>query len=122
MTVWEKALVNMEKGYAKLSAFAATFSERVKSDINIIRVRMQMDDARAAIAKQHEIIGSRLLEQSGNGTLPTSIEVFFKQEDIAAAIERIIKLEKDLDGLQEELNLEAASIKNPPRKEEGKAA
>lgn len=110
----------MEKGYAKLSSFATNFSERVKSDIQIIRIRMQMDEARAKIAQQHEFIGGRLLEQSGGGTLPASFDLFFRQEDISAAMERISSYEKDLDGLEEELSLEAGAITKHARKAEDK--
>ena len=122
MTVWEKSLVNMERGYARLNSFAKNVSERVKSDINIVRVRMQMDELRKKLEKQHAVIGNRLLEQSESGSLPSTFELFFKQDDIAASLERIIKIEKDLDGLEEELNREAAAVASPSKKDEGKAA
>lgn len=122
MTVWEKALVNMEKGYAKLSSFAANFSVRVKSDITIIRVRMHMDDLRKEIAGEQAAIGGRLREQFQSGTLPSSFELFFKQEDVAAALDKIAKLEKDVKGLEEELNRESAAILSQPPKGGGKAA
>lgn len=122
MTVWEKALVNMEKGYEKLNSFAKNVSERVKSDINIVRVRMQMDELRKDIEKQHAVIGCRLLEQSDSGSLPSSFEGFFRQDDISAALEAIARLEKSLDGLEEELNKEAAAVSSRPRKDEGKPA
>ncbi len=122
MTVWEKALVNMEKGYARISSFAANFSERVKSDINIIRIRMQMEDLRTSIAKEHAFIGARLLELAEDASLPTAVDQFLTREDIAATRERIQKLEKDLDGLEEELSLEAATITKKPGTEKEKAA
>ncbi|MDH4162568.1 MAG: hypothetical protein OEW15_07740 [Nitrospirota bacterium] len=122
MTVWEKALVNMEKGYTRVTSFAGTLSERVKSDIAIIRIRMQMDRVQKAIGEQHRKVGERLLEQSTGGTLPANFAAFFKQGEIASLLERIAQLEKEADGLLEELSREADAIKAKPKQPEGKHA
>lgn len=122
MTVWEKALVNMEKGYNRVTLFASTLSERVKSDISIVRIRMQMDRVQKEMDEQHRVIGARLMEQNSGGTLPASFAIFLKQGEIAAATERLAQLEKESDGLQEELGREAEAIKTKPKAPEGKNA
>lgn len=122
MTVWQKALINLEKGYDKLSSFAAVFADRVKAEITIIRVRMQIDDVRDRIGEQQRLIGARLLAQRSEDALPRSFARFFQQDDIVAALERITQLEKELEMLQEELSDETAAVADASGKNEERAA
>ena len=44
MMIWEKVMSNMQKGSDKLMAAAATFSERVQAELNIVRLRIRLDN------------------------------------------------------------------------------
>jgi hypothetical protein len=95
----------------------------VQAEINIIRLRMQLDDVKEHIREQHMIIGRKLLELRNNAALPASFELFFKSDDIAAALEKIASCEKDLENILDELRTEAAAVQAvSTRKEEEKAA
>jgi archaellum component FlaC len=123
MNLWEKTIINLQQGYEKMTAFAAVFSERLKAEINIIRLRMQLDEVQEQIRDQHYIIGRKLLELRDGGSLPASLELFFKNDEIASALEKISSYEKDLENILDELRSEADALKAvPTRKDEEKAA
>ncbi len=44
VTIWEKAVLNMQKGSRKIAAAAAVFSERVKAELTIVRLRIRIDE------------------------------------------------------------------------------
>ncbi len=118
MPLWDRTLTNLQKGHDKLMVLAQTFSERVKAEITIIRVRMEIDEVRVKIAVQHGIIGRRLIELRDSGALPQSFELFFKDGDVVSALEKIAQYERDLENLKDELRSEARSVQAvPPEKD-----
>lgn len=121
MTVWEKTLINLQKGHARLLSFAAIFSERLRAEINIIRLRMQIDAVRGKINEQHRFIGQRLLSMKEGDTLPRTTELFFRNDEIAASLEKIERYHKDLEILLDDLQHEADVLKPSPRHEETSA-
>ena len=118
MAVWERTITNLQKGYDRLTSFAAVFSERLRSEVNIIRIRTQIDGVRSEMAEQHRIIGEKLLLMRDDGTLPASNELFFANDEIAAALERVAGLERELENLMDELQAEADALKRSARKKE----
>jgi hypothetical protein len=123
MSLWEQTLINVQKGYDRLTTFAATFSERVKAEITIMRVRLQIDAARARMDEQHRVIGRVLLDLRESDNLPPSFDLFFKNSDIATALEKIGACERDLENLKDELRSEADALKAmPPRKNEDESS
>jgi hypothetical protein len=114
MTVWEKTLTNLQKGYAKLASFAATFSDRVKAEITIVRLRMQIDGIQAKVHEQQQFIGQKLLEMKENDTLPGSFDLLFKNYEIASALEKIDRYQKDKEILLDDLQREAEVLKPAP--------
>jgi hypothetical protein len=114
MTLWEKTIVNLQRGYEKMTSFADVFSERVRAEINIIRLRMQLDDVRNRIREQHHIIGRKLLELRDGEMLPASLDLFFQNEEIATALEKIALLENDQENILDELRSEAEALKPVP--------
>jgi uncharacterized protein YfcZ (UPF0381/DUF406 family) len=123
MNLWEKTIFNVQQGYEKLTAFAAFFSDRMKAEINIVRLRMQQDEVQDQIRDQYSIIGKKLLEMRDNASLPASLELFFKNDDITAALEKIVSYEKHLENILDELRSEADAVKAAPsQKDEEKAA
>jgi hypothetical protein len=113
MTVWEKTLINLQKGYAKLASFAAIFSDRVKAEITIVRLRMQIDGVQAKVYEQQQFIGQKLLEMKENDTLPSTFDLLFKNYEIASAVNKIERYQKDREILLDDLRREADVLKPP---------
>jgi hypothetical protein len=111
MTVWEKSLINIQKGYGKLMSFAANVSERAKAEINIIRLKMQIDALRDTIGNYHRSIGKKLLEMKDNDALPKSFDLFFASSEITALLEKIDRAQKDLEILLDDLRNESEALK-----------
>ncbi len=117
MPLWDKTLINLQKGHDKLTSFAATFSERVKAEINVVRVRLQIDAVRENISEQHRVIGEKLLELQAENALPQTFELFFKNSEVVTALEKINQYERELENLKDELRSEARAVQAvPPRK------
>jgi hypothetical protein len=117
MTVWEKTLINLQKGHTRLLSFAAVFSERLRAEINIIRLRMQIDGVRDKINEQHRLIGQQLLLMKEGDSLPRTSELFFKNDEIAASLEKIERYHKDLEILLDDLQHEADVLKQAAKHE-----
>lgn len=111
MTVWEKTLINLQKGYGKLTIFAANASERIKAEITIVRLRMQIDALRDTIGDHHRSIGRKLLEMKDTDALPASFDLLFTNSEIAAHLEKIERAQKDLDLLLDDIRHESDALK-----------
>ena len=86
MTIWEKAVLNMEKGTRKLAVAAATFSEWAKAELTVIRLRIRIDEAQAGIDELHRQIGRKVTDLSKQDTLPKSTEQLMKDGVISVAM------------------------------------
>ena len=120
MSVWEKTLINLQKGYGKLMSFAANASERIKAEITIVRLRMQIDALRDTIGDHHRSIGRKLLEMKGADALPPSFDLFFSNSEIVTYLEKIERAQKDLEILLDDLQHESDALKTvsvPPDEE-----
>jgi hypothetical protein len=122
MTVWEKTLINLQKGYGKLMSFAANASDRIKAEITIIRLRIQIDALRDTIGDHHRSIGKKLLEQKDSDTLPRSFDLFFSSSEITAYLEKIDRAQKDLEILLDDLRHESDALKTVSVPDEEKSA
>jgi len=122
MTVWEKTLINLQKGYAKLVSFAATFSDRVKAEITIMRLKIQIDGIQAKVREQQQIIGQKLLEMRENDTLPGTFDLLFINYDIASAVDKIERYQKDREILLDDLRREAEVLKPAPASHDERSA
>ena len=121
MTIWEKAILNMQKGTQKLSAAAAIFSERVRAEINITRLRIRMKEVSSLIDEQYRIIGRRVLELKNADSLPRTADELVADEAITAAAAEIEARRRDFDDLQREIESEQDAFK-PEQKQKGGAA
>ncbi len=119
MPLWDKTLSNLQKGHDKLTSFAATFSERLKAEITVIRVRMEIDAVRERIGEQHRVIGGKLLELRNDNALPQTFELFFKNSEVMAALEKISQYERELENLKDELRSEARAVQAVPPQKSG---
>ncbi len=122
MTVWEKVIVNLEKGAKKISAGAAVFSERIRAEISIARLRIRLDDLNSIIREQHAIIGRKIVELRNKDTLPESIELLLKEEEIAAALAEIVAREQDLNDIRAQIANEQAAFTVPEKDKEEETA
>ncbi len=118
MTIWEKAVVNLEKGAKKISAGAALFSERVKAEIAIARLRIKLEEVTALINEQHQVIGRKIVELKKRDALPGTTDELVQEEDIITALAEITAREKDLEDLYNEIANEQAAFK-PEEKHKG---
>ena len=117
MTIWEKAILNMHKGTQKLSVAAATFSERVKAEITIARLRIRLDDIQSRIDEQYRIIGRKVVGLKNRSELPKTAEQLMKDAEIAVALAEIEAREKDVEDLNAGIAQEQAAFK-PEQKED----
>ena len=96
MTIWEKAVLNMEKGTRKLAVAAATFSEWAKAELAVIRIRIRIDEL-------HRQIGRKVTDLRKQDALPKSTEQLMKDGVISVAMTEIAEREQELEGLKTEI-------------------
>lgn len=118
MTVWEKVIVNMEKAGEKITAGAALFSERVRAEIAIVRLRIKLDELRSLINEQYGVIGRKIVELEKKDALPRTTDQLVNEEDIAAALSEIAAREKDLRELYHEIENEQSAFKPAEKNKE----
>src|SRR5512139_1371543 len=118
MSFWEKTIGNVQKGHERLLSFAATFSDRLRAEINIVRLKIQIEGIKRQISDQHQIIGRKAIELKEDNNLPRTWELFFQLDDIAAAVENAERLEKEEEILLDDLQREADVLKQAPSRQE----
>lgn len=100
MNIWEKAVLNMEKGAKKTAAAAATFAERVRTEVQIVRLRIRMDEVQARVAELHQTIGRKIVDFQKKDALPKATDQLLQDEDIAAAIVELADREQEIEELK----------------------
>ena len=100
MTIWEKAVMNMQKGQRRLTMVAATFSDRVKTEIAIVRLKIRTDDVQARIDDLYRIIGRKAVQDS---TASGSMQQFFKDPDMVTAMTELTERIKERAELEDDL-------------------
>ncbi len=118
MTIWEKVVVNLEMGSRKIAATASIFAERVKAEINIVRLRIRRDEVQSRIDELHRIIGRRVVDLSSRAVIPKAGDQLIKDEDIAAALAELEVRNKDLEELKAEIKSEMSAFKTEPEQKE----
>ncbi len=116
--ICEKVISNMQKGSDRLMAAAATFSERVKAELNIVRLRIRVDNVQERVKEQYRIIGHTLVELNNSGSLPKLAEHLMQDEKITAPLIEFAALEKELDRLNDEIKNEASVFRPTPKQTE----
>ena len=118
MTIWEKVIVNLEKGTRKFTAAAIVFSERIKAEISIARLRIRLDEIRSLIDEQYRVIGRKVVDLKKKDALPKTADQLVKDEEIVTALAEIVSREKDLEDLNNEIANEQAAFKPAPKRKE----
>jgi predicted nucleic acid-binding Zn-ribbon protein len=103
MTIWEKAVLNIEKGFRKLTAAAATFSERVKAELAIIRLRIRIDEVQDRIDALHRIIGRKIMDLKKQEALPKTTELLLKADEIVIAMTELADREQEIGELRAQM-------------------
>ncbi len=100
MNIWKKVVVDMEKGAKKTAAVAATFAERVRAEVQIVRLRIRIDEVNARIAEIHQTIGSKIVDLQKKNALPKATEQLLKDDDIVAALAELVDREQEIEELK----------------------
>ncbi len=118
MTIWEKAVLNIGKGSKKISVMAATFSEWVKTELMIVRLRIRIDETQAAIDQLHRQIGRKIMDLKGQDALPKVTDVLFRDEEIVTAMAELTDREREIEELKTELKIVRRDLKTAVRQTE----
>jgi hypothetical protein len=111
MTIWEKAVVNVQQGVQKVNAVAAVFSERVKAEIAIVRLRIRINEIQKRIEELYQIIGRIIVDLKNRGEIPKTTEQLLKDEDIVVAMNELEDQKKEIEDLQTEIRIEQEALK-----------
>ena len=111
MTIWEKAVLNMQKGVQKVSLVASLFSERVKAEIAIVRLRIRIEEIQDRIDELHRTIGLTIVELIKSNEIPKSTEDLLKHEIIAASLTGLVDRKKEIEDLKIEMKNEQDAFK-----------
>ena len=111
MTIWEKAVLNMQKGAQKITVAAATFSERVRAEIAIIRLRIRIDEVQSRREELERLIGRTLVELKQRDELPKSTDLLLKHETIATALNDLADRNKEMEELHQAVKNEEEAVK-----------
>jgi len=112
MTLLDKVLINLHKGSEKLKRGAAIFSERIKFELGVVRMRIRINTIHERINELYSLIGRRAtaLRDADAEQLNDSLSHFFKNDDVASALEEIEKLLKEIDEITADLAREHEDI------------
>jgi hypothetical protein len=106
MAIWEKAVVNMERGTHRIIAFAEVFSDRVKAEISLARLRIKTNELQAQKDELYKVIGRFIILLKNKGELPKTSEQLMNQEELVAAMSELAQLELELKDLEDEIKTE----------------
>ncbi len=110
MNIWETAVVNVQKGAKKVAAAAAIFSERVRVEIDIVRLQIRVNEVKARMDELHRTIGRKMVDLQKKGELPKATEQLLKDDDILSAIAELADREHELSDLNDEIKNGRAEI------------
>jgi predicted nucleic acid-binding Zn-ribbon protein len=119
MTIWEKAILNMQRGSRRISISAALFAERVRVEINIVRLRIRIDEVQERINAQYQAIGRKVDNLTRGEALPKTTEQLVQDEEIAAAMIELTDRKQELEELRSKIVDEQASVKTVQKQAEG---
>ncbi len=118
MTIWEKAVLNMQRGSQRISVAAVMFSERVRVEINVIRLRIRINEVQTRIDELYQVIGRTLVNLANGDALPKTSEQLVQNEDISIAMHEISDRKQELEELQEKIKSELNLFKAVPKRKE----
>jgi hypothetical protein len=121
MTIWEKAVLNIQRGVQRVTIAAIVFSERVRAEIAIVRFRIRINEIQARIDELYQGIGRKVVALSKTDAMPKTTEQLLQDLDIAAAREELFNREKEIEDLNHEIRNEQVPLKTAAKQGEDKA-
>jgi hypothetical protein len=118
MTIWEKAVLNMQRGSQRLSVAAVLFAERVRVEIAVVRLRIRINEVQARIDELYQGIGRTLVNLANGDALPKTSEQLVQIEDISLAMHELSDRKQELDELHDKIRSEQNLFKTVPKQKE----
>jgi hypothetical protein len=118
MTIWEKAILNMQRGAQRISVAAVLFSERVRVEIAIVRLRIRINEVQARIDELYQIIGRKLVNLATGDALPKTSELLVQNEDISLAMHELVDRKQEIEELNDKIRSEQNLFKTAPKRKE----
>lgn len=119
MTIWEKAILNMQRGSQRISLTAALFADRVRVEIDVVRLRIRIDEAQERIDELYQSIGRKVVNLARGDALPKTTEQLIQDEEIAAAMSELTDRKQEIEELRSNILSEQASVKTARKRTEG---
>jgi predicted nucleic acid-binding Zn-ribbon protein len=119
MTIWEKAVLNMQRGAQRLSVAAVLFAERARAEIAIVRLRIRINEVQARIDELHQSIGRKVVNLAMGDALPKTSEQLVQNEEIAEAMRELTDRKQEIEELSEKIRSEQILFKTAPKRTEG---
>jgi predicted nucleic acid-binding Zn-ribbon protein len=119
MTIWEKAILNMERGSKRVTVAAALFADRVRVEINVIRMRIRIDEVQERMDELYQTIGRQVVNLARGDALPKTTEQLIKNDDIATAMTELADRKQEIAELREMIVSEQATEKENRKQAEG---
>ncbi len=121
MTIWERVIVNIERGAKRISVSAAFFSERVRAEIALARLRIRLHDIQSLIREQEALIGRTIVSLRNKGQLPIDTAALLRDEFIVTALAEIEARQRDLEDIRHEIAQEQTVSRTADNAAEEKA-
>jgi predicted nucleic acid-binding Zn-ribbon protein len=118
MTIWEKAILNMQKGTQKVAVMAAVFSERVKAELAIVRLRIRIDEIQTRIDVLYGAIGRKVVDLKNKSEMPKTSQELLLDEEITAAMNELVQQKKEIEELKNDIKSEQDAFKPAPKQTE----
>ncbi len=119
MTIWEKSILNMQRGARRISVAAVLLAERVRVEIAIVRLRIRIDEVQDRINELYRGVGRRVVNLSRGEALPKMSEQLVQDEEIAAAMQELSDRKQELEELNDKVKAEQTSFKSARKQTEG---
>ncbi len=103
MTLWERAVLNMQKGGKKLAVTAATFADRIKAEIAIVRLRVRIEEARSRADEQYRAIGKKIVDLYKKDFFEKATDQALREEGVLAAMVELDDRLREIDELNGEI-------------------
>ena len=111
MTIWEKAILNMQRGSRRISVAAVLFADRVKVEIEVVRLRIRIDEVQERINELYQTIGRKVVNLTRGDALPETTEQLVRDEEIAAAMTELADHKQEIEELRGKIVGEQVSVK-----------
>jgi predicted nucleic acid-binding Zn-ribbon protein len=119
MTIWEKAVANIQRGTQRITVTAALFAERVQAEITIVRLRIRISEVQARINELYQSIGRKVVNLALGDALPKATEQLIQNEEIAEAMHELADRKQEIEELSEKIKSEQTPFKSTPKRTEG---